>query len=68
MTPDDGICGMVEELYTAEEEGKGKKSMFAILLEEMKQQLSQGGPCTRFSFVVKFISSHFTGFLMVDSQ
>ena len=53
--PDDGIHAMVEELYTAEEEGNGKKSMFAILLEEMKQELHPGGPCTRFSFVVKLL-------------
>ena len=32
--PDDGICGLVEELYTAEEEGKRKESMFSVLLED----------------------------------
>jgi len=53
--PDDGIHAIVEELYTAEEEGNGKKSIFAILLEEMKQELHPGGPCTRFSFVVKLL-------------
>jgi hypothetical protein len=31
--PHDGIHGMVEELYSTEEEGTRKKSMFAILLE-----------------------------------
>ena len=63
--PDDGIRGMVEELYTAEEEGKGKKSMFAILMEEMKQQLSPGGPCTRFSFVVKLL--HIKSFYRISN-
>ena len=63
--PDDGIRGMVEELYTAEEEGKGKKSMFAILLEEMKQELYPGGPCTRFSFVVKLL--HIKSFYRISN-
>jgi hypothetical protein len=63
--PDDGIRGMVEELYTAEEEGKRKKSMFAILLEETKQQLSPGGPCTRFSFVVKLL--HIKSFYWISN-
>jgi len=63
--PDDGIHGTVEELYIAKEEGKGKKSMFAILMEEMKQQLSPGGPCTRFSFVVKLL--HIKSFYRISN-
>jgi len=63
--PDDGIRGMVEELYTAKEEGKGTKSMFAILMEEMKQQLSPSGPCTRFSFVVKLL--HIKSFYWISN-
>ncbi len=63
--PDDGIHGMVEELYIAEEDGQGKKSMFAILLEEMKQELYPGGPCTRFSFVVKLL--HIKSFYRISN-
>jgi hypothetical protein len=53
--PDDGIYKMVQELYAAEDEGKRKRSMFGIILEEMKQQLHPGGKSTRFSFVVKLL-------------
>ena len=63
--PDDGIHCMVEELYTAEEEGKGKESMFAILLEEMKQELHPSDPCTRFSFVVKLL--HIKSFYRISN-
>jgi hypothetical protein len=66
---DDAICGLVEELYIAEEEGKRKESMFAILLEEMKQELYPSGPCKMFYFVVGYIiTSDFTEFLMLHSQ
>jgi hypothetical protein len=63
--PDDGIRDMVEELYTAEDEGKGKKSMFAIILEEMKQELHPGGQSTRFSFVVKLL--HIKSFYRISN-
>ena len=46
---DDKIHDMVEELYVAEEEGNKKKSMFAVLLEEMKQKLYPGAAHSRFS-------------------
>jgi hypothetical protein len=39
--------------------------MFAILLEEMKQELYPGGPCTRFSFVVKLL--HMKSFYRVSN-
>uniref|UniRef100_A0A0A9DHW4 Transposase-associated domain-containing protein n=1 Tax=Arundo donax TaxID=35708 RepID=A0A0A9DHW4_ARUDO len=39
--PDDRIPDMVEELYTAEDQGGGK-SMFAAVLEEMKQEIYPG--------------------------
>jgi len=63
--PDDGLQGMVRELYSAEEEGKEKTSMFAILLEEMKQELYPGGICTRFSFVVKLL--HIKSFYRISN-
>jgi hypothetical protein len=63
--PHDGIHGMVEELYSAEEEGTRKKSMFAILLEEMKQELYPGGECSRFSFVVKLL--HIKSFYRISN-
>ncbi|KAL5652589.1 hypothetical protein ACJX0J_038047, partial [Zea mays] len=47
--PDDRINGMVEELYTAEDQDK-RKSMFGDILEEMKQELYPGATYTRFSF------------------
>jgi hypothetical protein len=62
---DDGIYDMVHELYTAEDEGKRKKSMFAIILEEMKQQLHPGGQSTRFSFVVKLL--HIKSFYRISN-
>ena len=63
--PDDGIRDMVEELYTAEDEGKGKRSMFAIILEEMKQELYPDAPSTRFSFVVKLL--HIKSFYRISN-
>jgi hypothetical protein len=65
--PDDGIRGMVEELYTAKDKGKGKgkKSMFAILLEEMKQKLYHNAHCLRFSFVVKLL--HIKSFYWISN-
>jgi len=63
--PDDGLQGMVRGLYSAEEEGKEKTSMFAILLEEMKQELYPGGICTRFSFVVKLL--HIKSFYRISN-
>ncbi|WVZ83937.1 hypothetical protein U9M48_031031, partial [Paspalum notatum var. saurae] len=37
--PNDRIPDMVRELFDLEDESKGRKSMFSILLEEMKQEL-----------------------------
>jgi len=52
--PNDRFPDMVQELFTAKEEG-GRKSMFAVVLEEMKQQLYPGASYSRFSFVVKLL-------------
>jgi hypothetical protein len=52
--PDDRIPDMVHELFTAED-GR-QNSMFATLLEEMKQELYPGSASTRLSFVVKLTS------------
>src|SRR6266540_1039098 len=50
---DDRIPDMVHELFAAED--GGQNSMFATLLEEMKQELYPGSASTRFSFVVKVL-------------
>jgi hypothetical protein len=50
--PEDRLPDMVRELFTPGEEG-AQNSMFAAVLEEMKQELHLGASYTRFSFVVK---------------
>ena len=62
---DDKIHDMVEELYVAEEEGNKKKSMFAVLLEEMKQELYPSAAHSRFSFVVKLL--HIKSFYRISN-
>jgi hypothetical protein len=39
------------ELYKTQYEGKAMKSMFEILLEEMKKQLYTGAHCSTFRFL-----------------
>ena len=63
--PNDRIPDMVRELFTSEEEGRRKKSMFAILLEEMKQELYPGAAYSRFSFVVKLL--HIKSFYRISN-
>ncbi|WVZ49373.1 hypothetical protein U9M48_000740, partial [Paspalum notatum var. saurae] len=63
--PNDRIPDMVQELYVAEDEGQAKKSMFAILLEQMKQELYPGAAYTRFSFVVKLL--HIKSFYRISN-
>jgi hypothetical protein len=52
--PEDRLPDMVRELFTAGEEG-AHKSMFAVVLEDMEQELHPGASYTRFSFVVKLL-------------
>jgi hypothetical protein len=60
----DMINGMVEELYTAEDEDK-RKSMFGDILEEMKQELYPSATYTRFLFVVKLL--HIKSFYRISN-
>jgi hypothetical protein len=50
--PQDRLPDMVQELFTTGEKG-AQNSMFAAVLDEMKQELHLGASYTRFSFVVK---------------
>jgi hypothetical protein len=61
--PDDTIPDMVHELFLAED--GGQKSMFATILDEMKQQLYPGSASTRFSFIVKLL--HIKSFYKISS-
>ncbi|CAN6171423.1 unnamed protein product [Urochloa humidicola] len=64
---DDQIHEMVEDLYTAEqqEEGDGRESIFAKVLEEMKKDLYPGAAYSRFSFVVKLL--HIKSFYRISN-
>ncbi|XP_022683065.1 uncharacterized protein LOC111257556 [Setaria italica] len=62
--PNEKIPDMVRELFTSEA-GRRKKSMFAILLEEMKQELYPGAAYSRFSFVVKLL--HLKSFYRISN-
>jgi len=53
--PNDGIPDMVKELFDFEDESRGRRSMFRILLEEMNKDLYPGSAYSRFSFVVKLL-------------
>jgi hypothetical protein len=52
--PQDRLPDMVQELFTTGEKG-AQNSMFAAVLDEMKQELHLGASYTRFSFVVKLL-------------
>ena len=45
--PNDRLPDMLHELFASEEEG-ARKSMFAVLLDEMKQTLHQVHPSQNF--------------------
>ncbi|RLM69068.1 uncharacterized protein C2845_PM17G05100 [Panicum miliaceum] len=64
---DDRIRDMVKELYTAEQQdgGDGRESMFAKILEEMKNELYPGAAYSRFSFVVKLL--HIKSFYRISN-
>jgi hypothetical protein len=65
--PEDRLPNMVQELFTAGEEG-AQNSMFVAVLEEMKQELHPGASYTRFSFVVKLLHiKSFNGSTMLPS-
>ena len=61
---DDRIPDMVKELFIAEEQG-AENSMFAAILEEMKEELFPGAAVTRFSFVVKLL--HIKSFYRISN-
>jgi hypothetical protein len=61
--PGDRLPDMVHELFTSEE-GTGK-SMFAVVLDEMKQTLHPGSPFTKFSFVVRLL--HIKSFYRISN-
>jgi hypothetical protein len=61
---EDRLLDMVQELFTAREEG-AQHSMFAAVLEEMKQELHPGALYTRFSFVIKLL--HIKSFYRINN-
>jgi hypothetical protein len=61
--PDDRLPDMVHELFAAED--GGQKSMFRVILEEMKQELYPGSSTSRFSFVVKLL--HIKSFYKISN-
>jgi hypothetical protein len=62
--PGDRIPDMVHELLIAED--GGQKSMFATILEEMKQQLYPGSASTRFSYIMKLL--HIKSFYKISND
>jgi hypothetical protein len=62
--PNDTLPNMVHELF-ASEGPSGGKSLFAVVLEEMKQQLYPGASYTRFSFMVKLL--HIKSFYRISN-
>ncbi|WVZ84337.1 hypothetical protein U9M48_031378 [Paspalum notatum var. saurae] len=63
--PVDRLPDMVHELFNVEGEDEEKKAMFAMLLEEMKQELYLGSAYTRFFFVVKLL--HIKSFYRISN-
>lgn len=62
---DDRIPDMVEELYTAEEQG-GRNSMFGSVIAELQRQLYPGcAHFSRFTFVVKLL--HIKSFYRISN-
>jgi hypothetical protein len=62
--PEDRSPDMVQELFTVGEEG-AQHSMFAAVLEEMKEELHPSASYTRFSFVVKLL--HIKSFYRISN-
>jgi hypothetical protein len=60
---DDRLLEMVHELFTSEE--GAQKSMFAVVLDEMKQTIHPGSPFTKFSFVVRLL--HIKSFYRISN-
>ena len=66
---DDRIPDLLQDLYNAEnhdeDHGDGEASIFAKVLEEMKQALQEGGKFSRFSFTVKLL--HIKSFYRISN-
>ena len=63
--PDDRLPDILQELYAAEQAVQsGEKSMFAAVLEEMKE-LHPGSDHSRFSFLVKLL--HIKSFYRISN-